>query len=134
MIQGSKLTPLHQNYQLSVWPYLRNQAQQMTQILHVSTSDVYLESASFLSDLQLLRYILYDKTMPTQIDVDYRIDEQSSFSNLSVTSPTLQPFCCFTYVTVHSPTLLSLLLRHRLFTNVTWRAANANKEYKSVND
>ena len=44
----------------------------------------------------------------------------SSFSNLSVTSPTsqliLQPFRCFTYVTVHSPTLLSLLLRHKLFT------------------
>ena len=26
----------------------------------------------------------------------------------------LQPFCCFTYVTVHSPTLLSLLLRYVL--------------------
>ena len=43
-----------------------------------------------------------------------------SFSNLFVTSPTsqliLQPFRCFTYVTVHSPTLLSLLLRHNLFT------------------
>ena len=38
-----------------------------------------------------------------------------SFSNLSVTSPTSQlifrPFRCFTYVTAHSPTLLSLLLR-----------------------
>ena len=42
-------------------------------------------------------------------------NEQSSF----------QPFCCFTYVTAHSPTLLSLLLLHRLFTYVTWRAANA---------
>ena len=60
---------------------------------------------------------------------------QSSFSNLSVTSPTsqliLQPFRRFTYVTthsstipllhlpyvtVHSPTLLSLLLRHKFFT------------------
>ena len=28
------------------------------------------------------------------------------------------------YVTVHSPTLLSLLLRHWLFTYVTWRAAH----------
>ena len=38
----------------------------------------------------------------------------SSFSNLSFALPTsqliLQPFCCFTYVTVHSLTLLSLLL------------------------
>ena len=52
----------------------------------------------------------------------------SSFSNLSVTSPTsqliLQPFRCFTYVTAHSSTLLSLLLRHKLFTYFTWRAAH----------
>ena len=65
----------------------------------------------------------------------------SSFSNLSVTSPTsqlnsnpsvalpmsqliLQPFRCFTYITAHPPTLLSLVLRHRLFTYVTWRAAH----------
>ena len=51
----------------------------------------------------------------------------NSFSNPSVALPTsqliLQP-CCFTYVTVHSPTLLSLLLRHRIFTYVTWRAAH----------
>ena len=43
---------------------------------------------------------------------------QSSFSNLSVTSPTsqliLQPFHHFTYVTAHSSTLLSHLLHHRL--------------------
>ena len=38
----------------------------------------------------------------------------------------LQPFCCFTYVTVHSPTLLLLLLRHRIFTYVTWRAAHGS--------
>ena len=46
--------------------------------------------------------------------------KQSSFSNLSVSSPTsqliLQHFRCFTYVTVQSPTLLSLLLRHKLIT------------------
>ena len=48
----------------------------------------------------------------------------SSFSNPSVALPTshliLQPFCCFTYVTAHSPTLLLLLLRHRLFAYITW--------------
>ena len=42
----------------------------------------------------------------------------NSFSNPSVALPMsqliLQPFCCFTYVTVHSPTLLSLLLHHML--------------------
>ena len=68
-------------------------------------------------------------------------NEQSTFSNLSVTTPTsqliLQPFRRFTNVTVHSPTLpllhyvtahpptlLSLLLRHLLFTYVIWRAAH----------
>ena len=44
-----------------------------------------------------------------------------SFSNLSVALPTsrlnLQPFCRFTYVTAHSPTLLSLYLRHNSFFN-----------------
>ena len=44
----------------------------------------------------------------------------NSFSNHSVALPAsqliLQPFRCFTYVTVHSLTLLSLLLRHKLFT------------------
>ena len=43
----------------------------------------------------------------------------NSFSNPSVALPTsqliLQPFRCFTYVNVHSLTLLSLLLRHELF-------------------
>ena len=57
--------------------------------------------------------------------------EQSSFSNLSIALPTsqfiLQPFRCFTYVTAHSTTLLSLLLRHRIFTYVTWRAAHENR-------
>ena len=52
----------------------------------------------------------------------------SSFSNPSVALPTsqliLQPFRCFAYVTADSPTLLSLLLRHRLFTYVTWRVAH----------
>ena len=52
----------------------------------------------------------------------------SSFSNPSLALPTsqliLQLFRCFTYVTVHSPTLLSPLLRHRIFTYVTWRAAH----------
>ena len=61
------------------------------------------------------------------------ICELCSFSNLSVTSPTsqliLQPFRCFTYVTVHSPTLLSLILRHKLFTWFTWQAAHATTSH-----
>ena len=52
-------------------------------------------------------------------------NEQSPFSNLSVISPTsqliLQLFRCFTYVKVHSQTLLLLLLRHDLssFSNLS---------------
>ena len=46
-------------------------------------------------------------------------NEQSSFSNLSITSPTsqfiLQPFHRFTYITAHSPTLPLLDLRHSSF-------------------
>ena len=53
----------------------------------------------------------------------------SSFSNCSVALPMsqliIQPFHCFTYITAHSPTLLSLLLCHRLFTYAIWRAAHA---------
>ena len=52
----------------------------------------------------------------------------NSFSNPSVALPTsqiiLQPLRCFTYITAHSPTLLSLLLRNRLFSYVTWGAAH----------
>ena len=62
-----------------------------------------------------------------------RLIEQSSFYNPSVASPTsqliLQPFRWFTYVTVHSPTLLSLLLRHKIFTKFTCRAAHESSVY-----
>ena len=39
----------------------------------------------------------------------------------------------FTYVTAHSPTLLSLLLRHRIFTYVTWRAAHVTQRFHRFN-
>ena len=62
-------------------------------------------------------------TSPTSVHLRH-----NSFSNPSVALPTsqfiIQPFRCFTYVTAHSPALISLLLRHRLFTYVTWRAAH----------
>ena len=48
-------------------------------------------------------------------------NEQSSFSNLSITSrtsqPILQPFRRFTYVTAHSQTLPLLHRRHSSFSN-----------------
>ena len=52
----------------------------------------------------------------------------------SVASPTsqviliLQAFRHFTYVTTHSQTLLSPLLRHRIFTYVTWLAVHVKIE------
>ena len=49
------------------------------------------------------------------------VGEQSSFSNLSVTTPTsqliLQPFRRFTYVIAHSPTLPLLYRYHSSFSN-----------------
>ena len=49
-------------------------------------------------------------------------------NNPFLASPTsqliLQPYRCYTYVTAHSPNIVSLLLRHRLFTYVIWRAAH----------
>ena len=52
----------------------------------------------------------------------------SSFYNpslaLSTSQLIVQPFRCFTYITAYSPTLLLPLLRHRIFTYVTCRAAH----------
>ena len=52
----------------------------------------------------------------------------NSFSNPSIALPTsqliLQPFRCFTYVTVHSPTLHSRLLRHKLLIHLASRPCN----------
>ena len=60
----------------------------------------------------------------------------SSFSSRSVALPTsqliLQPFRSFTYVTAHYPTILSLFLRHRLFTYVSWRAAHVIQDSKLI--
>ena len=61
-----------------------------------------------------LRHISFPN--PSVIDLRH-----SSFSNPSVVLPTLQfilqPFRCFTYVTVHSPTFPLLYLRHSSFSN-----------------
>ena len=62
-------------------------------------------------------YIMSSAHSPTFPSLHLR---HNSFSNPSVALPTsqliLQHFRCFTYVTVHSPILLLLLLRHKLFT------------------
>ena len=80
-----------------------------------------------------LQRIEYDFQSPNFLSLHLR---HNSFFNPSVALPTsqliLQPFCCFTYVTAHSPTLLSLLLRHRLFTYVTWRTAHGYKAWRLV--
>ena len=62
-------------------------------------------------------------TSPTSQLIQSLENELCSFSKLSVTSPTsqliliLQAFRHFTYVTAHSPTLLSLYLRPNSFSN-----------------
>ena len=67
------------------------------------------------------------ESLENELCYDYNY-ELCSFSNLSVTLPSSQlisqPFRRFTYVTAHSQTLLLLLLRHRIFTYVTWQAAH----------
>ena len=71
-------------------------------------------------------YLTSSAHSPTFLSLHLR---HSSLSNPSVALPTsqliLHPFRCFTYVTAHSSALLSLLLCHRFFTYVIWRAAHA---------
>ena len=45
-----------------------------------------------------------------------------------------KPFRRFTYITAHSPTLISLLLGHRIFTYVAWRTAHATFSLRSHKD
>ena len=58
---------------------------------------------------------------------DGKVGERAELSKPFVALPpsqlNLQPFCCFIYITGHSPALLSLLC-HRLFTYITWWAAH----------
>ena len=75
-----------------------------------------LPNPSFASPTSQALHLMSSTHSPTYPSLHLR---HNSFSNPSVALPTsqliLQPFRCFTYVTVHSPTLLSLLLRHKLF-------------------
>ena len=84
------------------------------------TSQLILQAFSHFT------YVTAHSDSPSFLSLHLR---HSSFSNPSLTLPMsqliLQPFRCFTYVTAHSPTLLSPLLRHRIFIYVTWWAAHA---------
>ena len=75
--------------------------------------------------LHLIHLARFSAHSPTFPSLHLR---HNSISNPYVALPTseliLQPFRCFTYVTIRSPTFLSLLLRHRIFTYITWRAAH----------
>ena len=51
---------------------------------------------------------------------------------LPISQLILQPFRCFTYVTAHSQSLLSLLVRHKLFTYFTWRAAHEQNSFSNL--
>ena len=89
-------------------------------LLHLRHNSFYNPSFAFPKSLAL-----HLRNLATHL-------RHSSFSNPSVALPTPQlifhPFRCFTYVTAHTTTRLSLFLRHRLFTYVTWRAAH-DKEH-----
>ena len=85
-------------------------------------------SVHFIQSLYLFSYLLWEISMggspgdvseepahsPTVLSLHLR---HNSFANPSVALPTsqliLQRFRCFTYITAHFPTLLSLLLHHR---------------------
>ena len=85
-------------------------------LLHLRHSS--FSNPSFASPTSQTLHIIHLASRPCLSKVEKSI--LCSFSNLSVTSPPsqliLRPFRRFTYVTAHSPTVLSLLLRHKLFT------------------
>ena len=120
----------------------------------LSNPSVALPTSQFI--LQPLRRFTYVTGHSlTLLSLYVRHSSFSNPSVVSPTSkPIFQPFSCLTYVTAHSPTLLSLylryssfsnpsvaspksqlilqtllslFLRHRLFTYVTWRAAHEVK-------
>ena len=84
-------------------------------LLHLRHSS--FSNLSFASSTSQALHLIHLVSRPCW----YQNNEQSSFSNLFVTSPTLQlilqPFHCFTYVTTHSPILPLLHLRHSSFSN-----------------
>ena len=84
-------------------------------------------SMDFFQSLKVLSMISFGREVkpwvpnllahsPTFLSLHLR---RNSFSNPSIALPMsqliLQPFCCFTYIIVHYPTLLPLLLHHKLF-------------------
>ena len=84
-------------------------------LLHLRHSS--FSSPSFASSTSQALHLRSRAHSPTFPSLHLR---HNSFSNPSVGLPTsqliLQPFRCFTYVTGRSPILLSLLLRHGIFT------------------
>ena len=101
---------------LIIWPW---DQQGQYQYLHVSDGmfSILFNDDNILhlrSETVAVRSSAHSPTFPSHYL------RHNLISNTSVALPTsqliLQPFRCFTYFTVHSPTLLSLLLRHKLFT------------------
>ena len=83
-------------------------------LLHLHHSSFF--NPSFASPMSQAIHLIHLASRPCSW-----FNEQSSFSNLSITSPIsqliLQLFCRFTYVKAHYPTLPSLYLCHSSFTN-----------------
>ena len=109
---------------------LENELRSFLQPFHCSFSNLSVSSpmSQFILILQAFchfTYVTVHSDSPSFLSLHLR---HSSFPNPSLALPMsqliLQPFHCFTYVTAHSPTLFSLLQRHRIFTYITWQAAH----------
>ena len=70
-----------------------------------------------LFSLLLLHRLFTYVTWRAAHDVKNEWDTRGPVSDIYEQSSFLQPFCHFTYVIAHSPTLLSLYLRHSSFSN-----------------
>ena len=81
-----------------------------------SSDNAFSICVGFASDRMGCVYV-NERSSFSKLPVASPMSQLIPFSNPSVTLPTSQfihqPFRCFTYVTAHSPTLLSLLLRQR---------------------
>ena len=121
-IQSLKYSGLSKITQLLVQFYFK------TNFLYFSITRMRVPCENFQKKDIALQNFFGKKVRQFKHDMEYIkyylhiwFNEQSSFCNLSVTSPTsqliLQPFRRFTYVTAHYPTLPLLHLRHSSFSN-----------------
>ena len=113
---------------------------------HSSSSFKWTGMSTVIKSIQFLYYhdlwhVAHGRLASDVGEVPVMWSDSAHSPTPSITSPTsqliLQLFCCFTYVTAHSPTLLSLhlchssfsnhsvtLLHYRHFTYISWQATH----------